>query len=111
MEVRLLCLRKLCVAANGGVYPIAGMAEMGYAVLRPNPRGSSGMAPPFRTANVRDWGGEDYKDLMAGVDAVIKIGVADADKLGVMGWSYGGFYEQLDRYTYDRFKVASIGAR
>ncbi|MGO8055533.1 alpha/beta hydrolase family protein, partial [Rhizobium leguminosarum] len=60
-----------CVAANGGTYPIAAMAEMGYAVLRPNPRGSSGYGTTFRTANRRDWGGEDYKDLMAGVDAVI----------------------------------------
>ncbi len=99
-----------CVAANGGSYPIAAMAEMGYAVLRPNPRGSSGYGTAFRTANRRDWGGEDYKDLMAGVDAVIKMGVGDADKLGVMGWSYGGFMSSWIVTHTDRFKVASIGA-
>jgi dipeptidyl aminopeptidase/acylaminoacyl peptidase len=99
-----------CIAANGGSYPIAAMAEMGYAVLRPNPRGSSGYGTAFRTANRRDWGGEDYKDLMAGVDAVIKMGVGDADKLGVMGWSYGGFMSSWIVTHTDRFKVASIGA-
>jgi len=59
---------------------------------------------------VTDWGGEDYKDLMAGVDAVIKMGVGDADKLGVMGWSYGGFMSSWIVTHTDRFKVASIGA-
>lgn len=99
-----------CVAANGGVYPIAAMAEAGYAVLRPNPRGSSGYGTAFRTANRRDWGGEDYKDLMAGVDHVIKMGVADESKLGLMGWSYGGFMTSWIVGHNDRFKAASIGA-
>jgi dipeptidyl aminopeptidase/acylaminoacyl peptidase len=99
-----------CVAGNQGAYPIAAFAEAGYAVLRPNPRGSSGYGTEFRTANRNDWGGKDYEDLMAGVDHVIKMGVADESKMGVMGWSYGGFMSSWIVGHTDRFKVASIGA-
>ena len=98
------------MATNQGSYPIAAFAEMGYAVLRANPRGSSGYGVAFRLANQRDWGGEDYKDLMAGVDYVIKMGVADENRLGVCGWSYGGFMSSWDIGHTDRFKAASIGA-
>jgi len=98
------------VAANQGSYPIAAFAEMGYAVLRCNPRGSSGYGVAFRLANQRDWGGDDYKDLIAGVDHVIKMGIADANKLGVCGWSYGGFMSSWVIGHTDRFKAASIGA-
>ena len=99
-----------CVAANGGAYPIAALAEMGYAVLRPNPRGSSGYGTLFRQANRADWGGKDYIDIMNGVDQVIKMGVADETKMGVMGWSYGGFMSSWVVGHTDRFKAASIGA-
>lgn len=99
-----------CVAGNSGTYPIAAMAEAGFAVLRPNPRGSSGYGTEFRTANRNDWGGKDYQDLMAGVDHVIKMGVADENKMGVMGWSYGGFMSSWIVGHTNRFKVASIGA-
>lgn len=99
-----------CVAANQGSYPIAAFTEKGYAVLRPNPRGSSGYGTAFRMANRRDWGGKDYQDLMAGVDYVIKMGVADETQLGVMGWSYGGFMSSWIVGHTDRFKAASIGA-
>lgn len=99
-----------CVASNQVAYPLATFAEMGYAILRPNPRGSTGYGTAFRTANRRDWGGGDYKDLMAGVDYVIKMGVADQNKLGVMGWSYGGFMSSWIVGHTNRFKVASIGA-
>ncbi|MBL7723889.1 MAG: S9 family peptidase [Chitinophagaceae bacterium] len=99
-----------CVAGNQGSYPIASFAEAGYAVLRPNPRGSSGYGAEFRMANRADWGGKDYQDLMAGVDHVIKMGVADETKMGVMGWSYGGFMSSWIVGHTDRFKVASIGA-
>lgn len=98
------------VAGNQGSYPIAAFAEMGYAVLRPNPRGSGGYGVDFRRSNERDWGGGDFKDLMLGVDEVIKMGVADKNKLGVMGWSYGGFMSSWIVGHTDRFKVASIGA-
>jgi dipeptidyl aminopeptidase/acylaminoacyl peptidase len=59
-------------------------------------------------ANRADWGGKDYEDLMAGVDHVIKMGVADENKMGVMGWSYGGFMSSWIVGHTDRFKVASI---
>ena len=99
-----------CVAGNSGAYPIAAFAEMGYAILRPNPRGSSGYGTEFRMANRADWGGKDFLDLMAGVDHVIKMGVADESKMGVMGWSYGGFMSSWIVGHTDRFKAASIGA-
>ena len=98
------------IAGNQAVYPIASFAEMGYAVLRPNPRGSSGYGVEFRLANQRDWGGDDYKDLMAGVDYVVKIGIGDSTKLAVCGWSYGGFMSSWVVGHTDRFKAASIGA-
>ena len=93
-----------------GVYPIATFAQKGYAILRPNPRGSSGYGTEFRRANVKDWGGMDYQDLMTGVDAVIKMGVADENRLGVMGWSYGGYMTTTIVTKTNRFKAASAGA-
>ncbi|HET9744085.1 MAG TPA: S9 family peptidase, partial [Chitinophagaceae bacterium] len=99
-----------CIAGNSGAYPLAAFAEMGYAVLRPNPRGSSGYGTDFRIANRADWGGKDFIDLMAGVDHVIKMGIADENKMGVMGWSYGGFMSSWVVGHTDRFKAASIGA-
>lgn len=93
-----------------GVYPLATFASRGYAILRANPRGSSGYGTDFRRANIKDWGGGDYQDLMAGVDRVIEMGVADPDRLGVMGWSYGGFMTSWIVTQTHRFKAASAGA-
>ncbi len=93
-----------------GVYPLATFAARGYAILRPNPRGSSGYGAEFRRANTRDWGFGDYQDLMTGVDRVIEMGVADPERLGVMGWSYGGFMTSWIVTQTARFKVASAGA-
>lgn len=93
-----------------GVYPIASFATRGYAVLRPNPRGSSGYGTEFRRANIKDWGVGDYQDLMTGVDKVIEMGVADPNRLGVMGWSYGGFMTSWIVTQTKRFKAASAGA-
>ena len=98
------------IASNQGSYPLAAFAENGMFVLRPNPRGSGGYGVNFRLANQRDWGGGDFKDLMLGVDYVLKMGVADPEKLGVMGWSYGGFMSSWIVGHTDRFKAASIGA-
>ena len=98
------------IASNQNLYPLASLAEQGIFILRPNPRGSNGYGVAFREANERDWGGADFKDLMAGVDYVVKMGVADPDKLGVMGWSYGGFMSSWIVGHTDRFKAASIGA-
>jgi dipeptidyl aminopeptidase/acylaminoacyl peptidase len=93
-----------------GAYPIASFAAHGWAVLRPNPRGSTGYGLAFRSANVNDWGGGDYQDLMSGVDAVIQMGVADPGKLAVMGWSYGGYMTNWVITQTTRFKAAATGA-
>jgi dipeptidyl aminopeptidase/acylaminoacyl peptidase len=93
-----------------GVYPLATFAARGYAILRPNPRGSSGYGTEFRRANIKDWGGMDYQDLMTGVDKVIEMGVADPNRLGVMGWSYGGYMTSWIVTQTKRFKAASAGA-
>ncbi len=81
-------------------------AAQGYAVLKPNPRGSTGYGSKFATANVGDWGGKDFRDIMAGVDAVIARGIADPDRLVVMGNSYGGFMTFWTITQTDRFKAA-----
>jgi dipeptidyl aminopeptidase/acylaminoacyl peptidase len=95
---------------RSSVYPIQAYAQEGYAVLRANPRGSSGYSKAFRFANRSDWGGMDYEDLMTGVDHLIKLGVADPNDLYVMGWSYGGFMTSTVVTKTDRFKAASVGA-
>ncbi|HJP95383.1 MAG TPA: S9 family peptidase [Pyrinomonadaceae bacterium] len=92
------------------VYPLATFAARGYAILRANPRGSSGYGTEFRRANVGDWGFGDYQDLITGVDRVIEMGVADPQRLGVMGWSYGGFMTTWIVTQTQRFKAASAGA-
>ncbi len=93
-----------------GIYMTQVFAQAGYAVLRPNPRGSTGYGKDFRYANVRDWGFGDYEDLMAGVDTVLAMGVAHPDSLAVMGWSYGGYMTSYVVTRTDRFKAASMGA-
>jgi dipeptidyl aminopeptidase/acylaminoacyl peptidase len=96
--------------AGRGIYPIAAFSAKGFAVLQPNPRGSTGYGLKFRQANTKDWGFGDYRDLMRGVDKVIEMGIADSDRLGVMGWSYGGFMSSWIITQTNRFKAASIGA-
>jgi dipeptidyl aminopeptidase/acylaminoacyl peptidase len=95
---------------NPGIYMIQTFAQQGYAVLRPNPRGSSGYGKDFRFANFKDWGFGDYDDLMAGVDKAIEMGVADPQKLFLMGWSYGGYMTSFMVTRTHRFKAASMGA-
>jgi len=96
--------------ASRGPYPVATFASRGFAVLRVNPRGSSGYGQKFRFANIKDWGGGDYQDLLTGVDRVVQMGVADPERLGVMGWSYGGFMTSWTITQTHRFKAASVGA-
>jgi dipeptidyl aminopeptidase/acylaminoacyl peptidase len=91
-------------------YPTAGFAARGYAVLRVNPRGSSGYGFDFRNANYRDWGKGDYLDIMSGVDALVARGIADPERMGIMGWSYGGFMTSWVITQTQRFKAASVGA-
>ena len=86
------------------------VAQAGYAVFFPNPRGSGGYGETFRAANVRDWGGKDYQDLMLGIDALVRRGIADPERLAVTGWSYGGFMTSTIVTKTDRFKAAIVGA-
>lgn len=95
---------------TAAVYTIQAFAQRGYAVLRPNPRGSTGYGKEFRYANVKDWGYGDMDDLMAGVDRVIAMGVAHPDSLVLAGWSYGGYMTSFAVTRTDRFKAASMGA-
>lgn len=93
-----------------GTYPVAAFAARGYALLRANVRGSSGYGAKFRYANYGDWGGGDFRDLMAGVDRLIADGLADPERLGVMGWSYGGYMTAWSITQTKRFRAASVGA-
>lgn len=86
------------------------MASRGYAVLLPNPRGSTGRGPEFSNAIFGDVGGGEYRDLMSGVDAIIERGIADPDRLGVGGWSWGGYMTAWVVSQTDRFKAAVMGA-
>ena len=92
------------------IYMIQYFAQEGFAVLRPNPRGSTGYGKEFRYANFMDWGFGDLSDLMAGVDEVIGMGVAHPDSLLLMGWSYGGYMTSFAVTQTDRFRAASMGA-
>ncbi len=96
--------------ANPQAYPLAAFAARGFAILQPNPRGSTGYGLKFRRANSKDWGGGDYQDVMAGVDHLVARGVADPERLGVMGWSFGGYLTAWTITQTRRFKAASVGA-
>src|SRR5437899_8070798 len=91
-------------------YPVEAMASAGMAVLFPMPRGGSGYGIAGFREIVNSWGEGDYKDIMAGVDFVIAQGIADRDRLGVMGASYGGYMTDWIVTQTGRFKAASTGA-
>jgi dipeptidyl aminopeptidase/acylaminoacyl peptidase len=86
------------------------LAANGYVVLEPNPRGSTGYGQDFAKAIFADWGNKDYQDDMAMVDYAIALGLADPDKLGVGGWSYGGIATDFIIAQTRRFKAAISGA-
>jgi dipeptidyl aminopeptidase/acylaminoacyl peptidase len=85
-------------------------AANGYAVLTPNPRGSSGYGQKFSQAIYADWGNKDFEDEMAAVDYAIAQGLADPERLGVGGWSYGGIMTNYCITKSNRFKAAISGA-
>ena len=82
----------------------------GYAVFYPNIRGSVGYGQKFVEANRGDWGGGDFKDVMAGVEDLVKRGIADPEKLGIGGWSYGGYMAEWAITQTNVFKAAVSGA-
>ncbi len=85
-------------------------AANGYAVLNVNYRGSNGRGEKYQQAIFADWGNKEVVDLLAGVDYAIAIGVADPDRLGIGGWSYGGILTDYTTATTTRFKAATSGA-
>jgi dipeptidyl aminopeptidase/acylaminoacyl peptidase len=91
-------------------YPTEALASAGYAVLFPMPRGGAGYGEAGQRAIINAWGEGDYRDIMAGVDEMIRRGIADPDRLGVMGASYGGYMTDWIVTQTNRFKAASTAA-
>lgn len=86
------------------------LAGSGYFVLHPNPRGSFGQGEAFTRANVRDFGYGDFRDIMAGVDEALRVAPIDPNRLGLSGWSYGGYMTMWGVTQTNRFKAAMAGA-
>ncbi|MCP5054313.1 MAG: S9 family peptidase [bacterium] len=86
------------------------MAARGYAVFAPNIRGSVGYGISFIRANRYDWGGKDWLDVMDGIDFLVSKGTADPRRLGIGGWSYGGYMSAWAVTQTQRFKAAIVGA-
>jgi len=86
------------------------LAAHGYAVIAANPRGSTGYGTAFSRAIWADWGVKDFEDVMAAVDHVVAKGLADPDRLGVGGWSYGGMLTDHVITKTPRFKAAVSGS-
>jgi dipeptidyl aminopeptidase/acylaminoacyl peptidase len=91
--------------------PTAGaMSAMDYFVLCPNPRGSYGQGEAFTQANVKDFGGGDYRDIMTGIDSLAREYPIDLERLGIYGHSYGGYMTMWAETQTNRFKAAMAGA-
>ncbi|HEX8998113.1 MAG TPA: S9 family peptidase [Ktedonobacterales bacterium] len=86
------------------------LVSAGFAILRPNPRGSIGRGVAFADGVLGDMGGKDFEDLMLGVDTAVARGLADPERLGIAGWSYGGFMTAWAVTQTTRFKAAMMGA-
>jgi dipeptidyl aminopeptidase/acylaminoacyl peptidase len=85
-------------------------SALGYFVLLPNPRGSYGQGEAFTQANRKDFGYGDLRDILAGVDAVVSKYPVDPDRVGLTGWSYGGFMTMFAVTQTHRFRAAVAGA-
>lgn len=96
--------------ANSFSLPWQIFASQGYVIVASNPRGSSGRGEAFTTAIYKDWGGKDSEDVLAAVDHVVQQGIADPNRLGVGGWSYGGILTNVVIAKDTRFKSATSGA-
>jgi len=94
---------------SGNNYPQV-WAGKGWAVFLPNIRGSSGYGEKFQLSNLKDWGGMDYQDIQTGLDELVKRGIADPDRLGQSGWSYGGYMTAWTLTQTNRFKAVMVGA-
>jgi dipeptidyl aminopeptidase/acylaminoacyl peptidase len=112
----------LVVSVHGGpgaavqsTWPSSGdfamaLATSGYFVLMPNPRGSFGNGEEFTRANVRDFGYGDLRDILSGVDEAEKVAPIDPNRVGITGWSYGGYMTMFAVTQTNRFKAAMAGA-
>jgi len=112
----------LVVSVHGGpswaalpAWPTQGSMEMalpsqGYFVLQPNPRGSYGQGEKYTRANVKDFGYGDFRDVIAGVDAAVKSAPIDPKRVGITGWSYGGYMTMWAVTQTNRFRAAVAGA-
>jgi dipeptidyl aminopeptidase/acylaminoacyl peptidase len=88
----------------------AVLPTQGYCVLMPNPRGSYGSGEAFTQANIKDFGYGDMRDILGGVDAAIAAGPIDGNRVGIIGWSYGGYMTMWAVTQTGRFKAAVAGA-
>lgn len=91
-------------------YPLKAYAAEGYVMLFPNFRGSANYGVDFIKTTHYDLGGQDYRDVMCGVDYLLKQGYIDEKRMGICGWSYGGFLTPAIITRTDRFKAAQFGA-
>jgi dipeptidyl aminopeptidase/acylaminoacyl peptidase len=89
---------------------LPALSNLGYFVLCPNPRGSYGQGESFTQANVKDFGYGDFGDIMAGVEQVSKDFPIDRERVGIMGWSYGGYMAMWAVTQTQRFRAAVAGA-
>ena len=97
--------------AGAGPYPMEQWLGRGAVILEPNYRGSAGFGEKFRSLNVRNLGVGDAWDVLSGVDHLVAQGIADPDRMGVMGWSQGGYISAfLATYKRQPFKAISVGA-
>jgi dipeptidyl aminopeptidase/acylaminoacyl peptidase len=94
----------------GGSLSAQAFSALGYFVLEPNPRGSFGQGEAFTQANRKDFGYGDLRDILAGVDAVERKYPIDSGRVGLTGWSYGGFMTMFAITQTHRFKAAVAGA-
>lgn len=84
--------------------------QLGYFIFFPNPRGSYGQGEEFTLANRRNWGFGDLRDILKGIDAVLQKTSVDSNRMGILGWSYGGFMTMFSITQTNRFKAAVAGA-
>ena len=91
-------------------FDMSVMAGLGYFVFFPNPRGSYGEGEAFTRANIKDFGHGDLRDVLAGVDAVARKVPIDSNRIGLTGWSYGGFMTMWAVTQTNRFRAAVAGA-
>lgn len=94
----------------GVFFNLYGLTKEGYFVLTPNARGSFGQGEAFTRGNVKDFGYGDLRDILAGIDMVVKTLPVDNDRIGITGWSYGGYMTMWAITQTNRFRAAVSGA-